>query len=171
MFFLRNIPKRLKYRRPILENNSAISEELNAIPTLTVIIIGIGLFSLILFATYSNYNQRTEPLNHYHFIEYIQENFLNPNNGIAQYDGSISLESFQNIPQTFFSNIIYKSGTRNQYNVSMTLTYDNNSFYYPQQSTTFSQERYAVTTPVLIKINDVQVKSGTLTIILHKIHF
>ena len=171
MIFFREIRIKLNNKRPILENNNAISEEFNVIPTLTVIIIGIGLFSLILFATYSNYNQRTEPLNHYHFIEYIQENFFNPNNGITQYDGSISLESFQNIPETMFSNIIYKSATRNQYNVSITLTYDNNSFHYPQQSTTFSQERYAVTSPVLIKINDVQVKSGSLTIILHKIHF
>jgi len=155
--------------RSFSSDDYAISEAFNAVPAITIVVFGLTLFSIILFSTYDANSQTIERLHAIEIAEYYSEKITNPQQGLANYDGSISLLALENEKTLLLFSELNSTCAQKGFDYALKLSFEDTCIYIPKNITIKPDNHYAVTKQVVLKINDVQVKPATFSLILWEV--
>jgi len=157
---LKWIPK----KKILFTNDAAISEEFTSLPALSLIMIGIVLFSLLIFSTYDSYGKQTDQLSEIEMAEYILAKCLDPD---LEYmlDGSIIDMSCMRAPQgiAYLENLqenLFPSGLE----YTLSLHWDDTTIFILSEPP--GKDQLAVSQSIGIALNPVDVYPGAVTIII-----
>ncbi len=144
-------------------DEQAVCEEFTFLPALVVVVIGFTLFLLILSSTEENHQNQINSIDNYNKIIFIKYRLLSldtplMDNGAINYSYLISGRGLSHLEE------LRREISRYNLNFSLHLTFNDQGFYIPSKP--LESERIAISQPVAVKTNDVEVSAGRLTIIL-----
>jgi len=154
-------------RKPLLNNNEAISESFTVIPALAMVLIGFTIFSIIIASAYTTFDYHHDIINKFDGAQDILEKISSPNSPVTE-DGSLfKLKDFNSIEAKEFFNQLLNKYQCYGYNFTIKLTFENRIYWIfnPQSSDIILTNTYACTKIVSIVINDIQIVPGSLTVI------
>ena len=156
--------------RNLQKNTNAISEEFTVIPSLTVVLIGIILSFILFGTTISSYQEQTEFADNLTTTENIFQKITNPSNPFITNFGIIDYSNMFSNDSIIYFHSIQKSLLKNRLNCSLYVSSENFSFWYPNKPNSY-KESSAVTHPIGLSINEIEIIDAKLTIIIWNIDY
>ena len=158
------------YKRNLLKDKYAISEEFTSLPALSVVMIGFALFILLIANTYSAYNTRIDRLEKYKTADLIASKLTNPDCFFIKEGGIIDLPLLND--DLISSEKLNK--LREKYQVTgidfiVRISYDSTYKDFPEDLPNNTGDRVAVSRSMSIYINEAQTRPGALTVISWRI--
>jgi hypothetical protein len=150
-------------KRCFIKNNNAISEEFTSLPALSIIIIGLVIFSTLIGFTYKNYEMQTNNLGLYDYNEYIISKIINVNNDFIKSGGIIDIPKF--LSQSGYEKIKDIQNSLNQINFTFKISYENNSFWYPSKPVNVNQNT-AMLRNIALNYNGFETIPGQLMVVV-----
>lgn len=146
------------------DNTDAISEEFTLLPALSLVMIGIVLFSVLTLSAYESYGAQTNQLSKIDVARYVLSKIVDTDQCYMR-EGQIIDITYLDRPELFsFLNDIkhdlYPSGI----DFSLLLSYENTSTWVLDEPQ--GEDSIAVSQPIGIAINPVDVTSGTVTLVV-----
>ena len=152
--------------RGFIRNETAVSEEFTALPSLSVVMIGFTLFFVLLANVYVSYELRVESLEKYQTADFIAGKLTNPDCQFIKTGGAVDLPLLRS--DSGKSNLSslreeYKaSGVNFTVRVSWEETYED----FPEALPTNTiGDRIAVSRTIGVYLNEAQTMPGKLTVI------
>lgn len=151
-------------KRTLLNDDNAISEEFTALPSLSLIMIGVVLFSILIISTYESYEAQNTKLSQIDIARYLLSKTIDPDQlymldgnivDLSYFNRNVNISNLENIKEDLSNSGI---------DFSISLSWENNSHWVFGQPPGFDQ--MAVSRPISIAINPVDVVAGTITIVV-----
>jgi hypothetical protein len=153
-----------RWVRDFVRNDAAVSEEFTSLPALSVVIIGFGLFAVLLSQTYLSYEERMEQIQDYQIVNSLAHQLTSRERPFIREGGVFDVSALQQDSTPLFG--IRDQWLRSGWRFLLRIHWGNTTqdFLGPEDTTVSHQ--VAVTHPIGVYLNDAQTTSGTLTIIL-----
>jgi hypothetical protein len=151
--------------RGFIRDETAVSEEFTALPSLSVVMIGFTLFFVLLANVYVSYELRVESLEKYQTADFIAGKLTNPDCQFIKTGGAVNLPLLRSdIGKLNLSSLReeYKaSGVNFTVRVSWEGIYED----FPEVLPITIGDRIAVSRIVGVYLNEAQTMPGKLTVI------
>jgi hypothetical protein len=152
------------YIRYFLRNEEAVSEEFTVLPALSVVMIGFGLFVILMAQTYTTYADRIGRLEIYQTADRLLQKLTNPDCFFIRESGLVDLQLLRNdtnsLPQFF--DYYTKMGPC----FLLQLRWSDQFWEYPNVHGISPLSSTAVSKEIGIYLNEAQTIPGTITIVL-----
>jgi hypothetical protein len=151
-------------RKPFHHNTYAISEEFTILPALSLVIIGIVLFSVLTLSTYESYGAQTKQLSQIDIASYLLSKLIDTDQ-LYMREGQIIEISILEQPESlvFFNDLkhdLYPSGI----DFSVMVSWGNTSMWVLDQP--MEVDTIAVSQPIGIALNPVDIILGSITVVV-----
>lgn len=156
--------KKIVTIRVFLKDDHAVSEEFSLLPALSVVMVGFGLFVVLLAQTYITYNENVQRLQQYQTAESILQRVTNPDCVFIREGGLVDITAFQTHPE-FFKELCQQY-EKSHLHMSLHLSYENNECIFPETTPVSSVRRIVVSRCMGIFLNEAQTVPGILSILL-----
>ena len=146
-----------------ISNDSAVSEEFTALPTLTVVMIGFTLFSVLIAQAYGAYIDRQESVDVFQEAIDILDALLSPNSPLLFKSGVIDVS-------VFYDNDLRQSEAleyfQSDFEGAILLSFENSSLSVPSDWQTTQSNRISASKNVAVMLNEVETVPGILSVVV-----
>mgnify|MGYP006300522339 CR=1 FL=1 len=154
-------------QKKIIKNTKAVSESFTVVPSLAVVLIGFTIFSIIIVTAYTTYDNKSDYINKFEISEIILEKIYSPNRIFIEDSSIINLNKFRSKETQTYIIELQESYSRYDYNFSLKLSCNDFEYWIPNKILDESSlsNSFASIKKVSIKINEISIVPGSLTII------
>ena len=146
-----------------ISNDSAVSEEFTALPTLTVVMIGFTLFSVLIAQAYGAYIDRQESVDVFQEAIDILDALLLPNSPLLFKSGVIDVSVFYDNDLRQLEALEY---FQSDFEGAILLSFENSSLSVPSDWQTTHSNRISASKNVAVMLNEVETVPGILSVVV-----
>jgi len=150
--------------RDFVRNDEAVSEEFTSLPALSVVIVGFGLFALLLSQTYLSYEERMGQLQGYQIVDSLANQLTSLERSFIREGGVFNVSAVEQDSTFFFR--MSDQWKRSGWRFLVRIHWGNSTIDFLGPEDTTVPHRIAVTRPIGVYLNDAQTIPGSFTVIL-----